>query len=546
MTQMTVAEVLVRYLREQGVSHVFGVSGHSIFDITDAIYQEPGIDFVPSQIEVAAGYTANGYARATGGLSVCLVSSGGGATNAVSGVAQAYKESYPVITISSEVDQELAGKGASSWHEIPQREMFAPLTKMSVSIERAEDTLEVLEDAVRAATSGRPGPVYIGVPRNIQVATIDVPAQPWSQPRPKPAEADARQIAQAAELLAQAQAPTIIAGGGVHFAGCIDELIELAELLGAPIGVSPAYKGLVSEDHPLGLGQLGSASAPFANKVCQESDVILAVGTTFSEPMTLGYGHRVIPEGARIVQIDVDPVEIGKVYPVEVGIAAHAKPAVGQLLAQVKAAQKTKAASSPRLQRLQEEKAAWRAEMAKRSQMADGPINAWQIYDALREATDPDAVIIAEGGTMELMHRFVARSQVYHGGEFRPIGHGIATALGLKCAYPDRQVVCVAGDGSFMMELNELATAKRANLPITIVVVHNGAYGNMKRDQIRSYGGRVIGTELFVPELTTLAQAFGCYGARVERPSELLGAIKAALAASQTAILDVVCPIEGL
>src|SRR3954447_2097538 len=151
MTQMTVAQVLVRYLQEQGVSHVFGVSGHSIFDITDAIYQEAGIDFVPSQIEVAAGYMANGYARATGGLGVCLVSSGGGATNAVSGVAQAYKESYPVITISSEVDQELAGKGASSWHEIPQREMFAPLTKMSVSLDRAEDTLEVLEDAVRAA-----------------------------------------------------------------------------------------------------------------------------------------------------------------------------------------------------------------------------------------------------------------------------------------------------------------------------------------------------------------------------------------------------------
>ena len=283
----------------------------------------------------------------------------------------------------------------------------------------------------------------------------------------------------------------------------------------------------MSEDHPLALGQLGSASTPYANGVCQESDVILAVGTTFSEPMTLGYGHRVIPEGARIVQIDLDPVEIGKVYPVEVGIAAHAKPAVSQLLAQVKAAGTTKPAISPRMQRLQEEQAAWRAEMATRSQVAEGPINAWQIYDALREATGPDAMIVAEGGTMELMHRFAARGQVFHGGEFRPIGHGIATSLGLKCAFPDRQVVCVAGDGSFMMELNELATAKRANLPITIVVVHNGAYGNMKRDQIRSYGGRVIGTELFVPELTTLAQSFGCYGARVERPSELFGAIRA-------------------
>jgi thiamine pyrophosphate-dependent acetolactate synthase large subunit-like protein len=155
-------------------------------------------------------------------------------------------------------------------------------------------------------------------------------------------------------------------------------------------------------------------------------------------------------------------------------------------------------------------------------------------------------MVVAEGGTQELIYRFVATSLIYHGGEFRPIGHGLGTALGLKCAFPNRQVVAVSGDGSFMMELQELATAMRANLPITVVVVHNDAYGNMKRDQIRHYDGRVIGTDLHVPDLPKLAESFGAYGARVEKPAELAGAIRSALASKRPALVDVVCPIEGI
>jgi acetolactate synthase-1/2/3 large subunit len=153
---------------------------------------------------------------------------------------------------------------------------------------------------------------------------------------------------------------------------------------------------------------------------------------------------------------------------------------------------------------------------------------------------------VAEGGTQELIYRFVATAPVFHGGEFRAIGHGMGTALGLKCAFPDRQVISVSGDGSFMMELQELATAARAKLPVTVVIVHNGAYGNMKRDQVRHYDGRVIGTDLYVPDLQKLADAFGVYGVRVEKPGELAGAIRGALASNRPALVDVVCPIEGL
>ncbi|HEY3115817.1 MAG TPA: thiamine pyrophosphate-binding protein [Chloroflexota bacterium] len=541
--KMKVAEVLVRYLRQQGVEHVFGVTGHSVFDITDAIYQEPGIDFLPSQIEVSAGYMANGYARGTRGLSISLVSSGAGATNAISGAAQAFKESYPVLIISSDIDTAFSGKGASSWHEVPQQEMFQPITKLSVTLRKAEDTLEVLQDAVRAASTGRYGPVYLGVPRDVQVEEIEVPDGSWRDDPPAAHAPDRHHIQQAADLLAHAAAPTIIAGGGVHWARCEPEIIELAELLHAPIGVTPSQKGLISEEHPLALGVLGSGSAPFANAYCQDADVILAVGATFSEPLTLGYGHRVIPEGAKVIHIDIDSGEIGKSYPAEVGIAGDAKPALHALINRLKAADHG-APPSDRIARMQKEKAAWRANQAKEGQAADGPINQWQLYGALREAIDEDAIVVAEGGTQELVHRFVATAPVYHGGEFRAIGHGLGTALGAKCAFPDRQVVCMSGDGSFMMELQELSTAVRAQLPIVCVVVHNDAYGNMKRDQVHSYGGRVIGTELHIPDLVKLADAFGVYGARVERSADLAPAIRTALAANRPALIDAVCPIE--
>ncbi len=542
--KMNVAQILIRYLRQQGVQHVFGVSGHSVFDITDAIYQEPGIDFVPSQIEISAGYMANGYARGTRGLSVSLVSSGAGATNAISGAAQAFKESYPVLIVSSEIDTTLSGKGASSWHEVPQEELFEPITKLSVTLRKAEDTLEVLQDVVRAVTTGRYGPVYLGVPRDVQVEEIEVPDGSWSDDPPAPRSFDRPHIQQAADLLAHSTAPTIIAGGGVHWAQCEAEVVELAELLSAPIGVTPSQKGLISEEHPLALGVLGSGSAPFANAFCQDADVIVAMGTTFSEPLTLGYGHRVIPQGAKLIHIDIDPAEIGKSYPAEVGIAANAKLCLHALIAKLRATQR-EVPPSDRIARMQKEKAAWRAIQAQKGQPTDGPINQWQLYGALREAIDDDAIVVAEGGTQELVHRFVATAPVYHGGEFRAIGHGLGTSLGAKCAFPDRQVVCMSGDGSFMMELQELSTAVRAQLPIVCVVVHNDAYGNMKRDQIHEYNGRVIGTELRIPDLPTLAKAFGIHGARVERSADLAPAIRTALAAKRPALLDIICPIEA-
>ena len=243
--------------------------------------------------------------------------------------------------------------------------------------------------------------------------------------------------------------------------------------------------------------------------------------------------------------MDLDPREIGKSYPVHLPIVGDAK---AVLRALISALQRLGAGKKnlARLDRIAREKNLWREELLARGHEAGGPINQWHLYRALGEATGEEAIVVGAGGTAELIRRFIARSYVYHSGEFRVIGHGLSTSIGLALALPARPVVCVTGDGSFMLETQEMATAAALGLPVSIIVIRNSAYGNMKRDQIRHYGGRVIGTDLHLPDLCALAAAYGIAAERVERPADLVPAIKRALALKSPSLLDVVCPIEGI
>lgn len=542
--KITVGSYIAEYLKSVGVGHVFGLSGHSVFDITDAFYGNT-IKFVPTQHELCASYMAGAYAKATRNLGVCLGSSGAGVTNLVTGIAEAFKESTPVLALAADVSRDVAGKGASSWHEIPQEEIFRPLTKWSGTLKRADEIVTLLPQAAKIATSGRRGPVYLGIPRDLQSEQVDVPE---SFPRlgSAPAdEVDEALIKGAAEALNAARSPTIIAGGGVHWSQAEDELRKLAELLSIPFGTTPSQKGLISEDHLLSLGALGFGAFPFANSICLESDLILAAGVTFSEGLTLGYGNRVIPQGVKIVQIDIDRAEIGKHYPVHLPLVGDAGRVLGRIADRLKNMGATKK-DAARVQRLAREKEGWRKKISELGSYDLPVVNQWQIYRALRDAVNEDTVVVGAGGTGELLHRFIAPSYVYHSGEFRAIGSGLSTAIGLRFAFPSRPVVCVTGDGSLMLELQELSTAARGKLPLVVMVVHNDAYGNMKRDQLRHYGGRVIGTELHLPDLCAIARAFGAEAERIDRPQALAAAVKDALAARKPVLLDIICPIEGI
>jgi acetolactate synthase I/II/III large subunit len=541
--QSTVARLIVQFFKEAGVRHIFGVSGHSVFDITDALYGEPEIRFVQAMHEGPAAYMAAAYAKAKRGLAVCLASSGAGATNLLTGTAYAYKESIPLIALSSDVRSREAGKGASSWHEIPQREMFEPVTKMSVTL-TGERILDSLREAVWQATTGRKGPVYIGIPRDIQNLEVTLPEPPWLPTPPPPALPDSAAIEHAAEELKEAAAPVIIAGGGVYWARAEEELKELAALLGAPFATTPSHKGLISEEHSLSLGVLGFGAFPFASAFCLESDLVFAVGATFSEALTLGYGNKVIPEGARIVQVDIDRREIGKIYPVRDAVVGDAKTVLRELINRLKGAERGK--NPERLERLAREKRSWREKLEARGYNTADPIDQWHVYRALKETIGEETIVVGAGGTTELVRRFIAPAYAYHSGDFRAIGSGLATSIGLGLAFPGRPVVCVTGDGSFMLETQEMATAAACNLPISIIVIRNSAYGNMKRDQIRHWGGRVIGTDLHLPDLCALAAAYGIEAQRVERSPDLPTAIMRCLTLRRPCLLDVVCPIEGI
>ena len=543
--KISVARLIVKFLKEAGVPYLFGLSGHSIFPITDALYSEPDLRFIPVMHELSAAYMTAAYAKGTRTLGACTASAGAGVTNLLTGIAYAYKESIPVIVLAADVSRRHAGKGASSWHEIPQREMFEPITKMSFTLENAEQAIDTLRHALNEATTGRRGPVYIGIPRDIQEQEIEAPGSAWLESIGPIVEPDQRTLDQAAEELQTASAPIIIAGGGVYWSRAEEELRELAELLSIPFGTSPSHKGLISEDHPLSLGVLGFGAFPFANPFCLESDLILAVGVTFSEGLTLGYGDKVIPAGAKIIHVDSDPRELGKIYPAYLPILGDAKAALRGLIARLRKARVQKKNPS-RLDKLREEKNSWHGKILAYAHEGQGPINQWHVYRALKEALSEDEIVVGAGGTAELMRRFVAPSYAYHSGEMRAIGFGLSTSIGLSLAFPSRPVVCVSGDGSFMLESQELATTAALKLPISIIVIRNDAYGNMKRDQIKHHGGRVIGTELYLPDLCALAGSYNIEAERVAQPQALLPAMKRALAARKPILLDVICPIEGI
>ena len=543
--KISIARLIVKFLKEAGVPYLFGLSGHSIFPITDALYSEPDLRFIPVMHELSAAYMTAAYAKGTRTLGVCTASAGAGVTNLLTGIAYAYKESIPVIVLAADVSRRHAGKGASSWHEIPQREMFEPITKMSFTLENAEQAIDTLRHALNAATTGRKGPVYIGIPRDIQEQEVEAPGSAWLETIRPIVEPDQDALDQAAEELLKASAPIIIAGGGVYWSRAEEELRELAELLSIPFGTSPSHKGLISEDHPLSLGVLGFGAFPFANPFCLESDLILAVGVTFSEGLTLGYGDKVIPAGAKIIHVDSDLRELGKIYPAYLPILGDAKAALRGLIARLREARVQKKNPS-RLDNLREEKNSWHEKIFAYAHEGQDPISQWHVYRALKEALSEDEVVVGAGGTAELMRRFVAPSYAYHSGEMRAIGFGLSTSIGLSLAFPSRPVVCVSGDGSFMLESQELATAAALKLPISIIVIRNDAYGNMKRDQIKHHGGRVIGTELYLPDLCALAGSYNIEAERVAQPQALLPAMKRALAARKPILLDVMCPIERI
>jgi acetolactate synthase-1/2/3 large subunit len=536
MSETNVADTLVEYLSSRGVRNVFGVLAHTSFAIGDAIARRPHMRFVNAQHEGGAGNMALGYARATKKPAVCLVSAGGGATNIVTAVAQAHKESVPLFVISSDIDTAASAKGPfSSFHGMEHVRLFQPITKQSAKLERVEELGSLLDSLFRQTTRGRQGPVFLIVPEDLQHASLPEPLSfaPTAEPVAPAMDASAAQAA--VDLLLQAKAPVVLAGAGVDWAGARDEVRALAELLSLPVAVSYTAKGVFPENHPLALGCLGFGSRPYARKFFQESDLILALGATFSEGTTMRFGHEIIPEKAKIVQIDTDPEELGSNYPTALSIQADAKIALRAIIDGVKSRQPK--LNGTRAQAIQQAKQTWKAELEQKT--ANGGLTYESVMRALNELLTGNEILTTSGMTGDTLRGIDAVNPIIHAGEFRAIGTALATAMGVKLGRPDARVICVTGDGSFMMEQQELATATYHKIPIFVLILRNNAYGGMKRDQMKTYGGRVIGTELFIPDLPRLAELYGAKGFAVTRKEELKTVFQQALAADDFVVVDV-------
>ena len=538
MAETNLAETVVEYLNSRNVRHIFGVLAHTSFALGDAIAKRPHMRFVNAQHEGGAGNMALGYARATKQPAVCLVSAGGGATNIVTAVAQAYKESVPLFVISSDIDTAASAKGAwSSFHGMEHVRLFQPITKQSVKLERVEELGSLLDSLFRQTTRGRQGPVFFIIPEDLQHSHLPEPLSFAPTAEPVAPAMNPRSAELAVDLLLHAKAPVVLAGTGVDWADAHAELRELAELLSLPVAASYTAKGVFPENHPLALGCLGFGSRPYARKFFQESDLILALGATFSEGTTMRFGHEIIPERAKIIQIDTDPDELGRNYPTELSIQADAKIALRAIIDGIKSRQQKASVKGSRAQEIQQAKQKWKDALTQKT--ATGGLTYESVMKALNDLLTGKEILTTSGMTGDTLRGIDAVTPIIHAGEFRAIGTALATAMGVKLGRPDARVICVTGDGSFMMEQQELATASYHKIPIFVLILRNNAYGGMKRDQMKTYGGRVIGTELFIPDLPRLAELYGARGVRITQSEELKPVFQQALASDDFVVVDV-------
>jgi acetolactate synthase I/II/III large subunit len=543
----TVGDLIVETLRREQVSHVFGLIGTPLLALMDALARAPEVRYVSTANEHGAALMAEGYGRVTRRPGVCIATVGGAATNLTTGLAQGRSESSPMVAIVDEVPTRFWGMGYSNRHNADQTSLFRAIVKRSFRLERGDRAADTLRAAFRIAQTGRPGPVYVGVPKD--VLTQEVEWEPWEvsgyRPLLRPS-ADEGMLRRALEMIMGAERPVILAGGGVRCAQAESQLIAFAERLGVPVVATQENKGVIPEDHPLSACNVGQYGRnPAALQAVRESDVILAIGSTFNEWTTAEYSYRIIPAAARIIQVDIDPEELGKQYPVELALVGDARVVLEQALRQLEGLADEADRSRARLasgwaRELAETRTAWREEVRREAE-ADRPgISRLRLLHELRRALDRDAIVIGDGGGTHswVIYGFEALGPVHTDGDYSTDGSGICIGIAAKLTSPERQVVVVPGDGSFMMTMGELWTAVRHEVPVLVVVPHNNAYGNIRQSQTNRYG-RLLGTDITVPDLGALARALGAHGEQVEDPRELRAALARALGAGRPAVLDV-------
>ena len=529
MPQMTGAQALARQLRSEGVDAVFTLPGVQIMAAFDALHElRNDIRLVHTRHEQATTYMADGYAKVTGKPGVAMVVPGPGALNATAGLGTAYASSSPVLLISGQIASGALGKRQGQLHEVEdQLDVFKPITKWNHRVTQVGEIPEAVHEAFRQMATGRPRPVELEIPPDTLAALGDADI---IEPEEYPAQTGgAADIRRAAEILARARRPAIIAGGGGIISGASDELRHVAEFLQAAIMTTQQGKGIIPPDHELAVG-VNYAMVEPAKYVLPECDALLAVGTR------LLFRQFAMDNPPPLIHIDADASEIGKNLPIEVGIVADAKAGLAQLLDALRAI------AAPKASRAQEI-AAYRS--AADNDLAELAPDQTRIIADIRDALADDDILVGGmtniGYWSHLAYPARAPRSYVTSSYFGTLGYAYPTALGAKVGQPHKGVVALCGDGGFMYNLQELSTAARYGINVVAVVFNNHAYGASMWDQTHQYGERYIGTDLNNPDFLKLADAFGVRGMRAD-PARIGDALRDALASDAPALLEVELP----
>jgi len=528
-TELTGAEIVVRCLQAEGVEHVFGYPGGAVLNIYDEIYKQDKFQHILVRHEQAAVHAADAYSRATGKVGVALVTSGPGATNAVTGIATAYMDSIPLVVITGQVPTPAIGMDA--FQEVDTVGITRPCVKHNFLVKDVRDLACTLKKAFHIAATGRPGPVVVDIPKDVtqHACAFRYPESIQMRSYNPTAKGHAGQIKRAVQLLLEAKRPVIYTGGGVVLGDAAGQLTELARLLGFPVTNTLMGLGGYPSPDPLFLGMLGMHGTYEANMAMQHCDVLLAVGARFDDRV-IGNPRHFAKEARKIIHIDVDPSSISKRVKVDVPIVGEVARVLDEITRQSQAAGTPDAAA---LKAWWAQIELWRAQDCLKYDRQASVIKPQFVVEKLYEVTGGEAYVTSDVGQHQMWaaqyYKFVRPRRWINSGGLGTMGVGMPYAMGVQKAFPDAMVACITGEGSIQMNIQELATCQQEKLPIKVILLNNGYLGMVRQWQEFFYEERY--SESYVaslPDFVKLAEAYGHVGMRIEKPEDVEPALRRA------------------
>lgn len=527
--QLNGSQIVIECLKEQGVDTVFGYPGGAILNIYDELYKHPEIHHILTSHEQGASHAADGYARATGRVGVCMATSGPGATNLVTGIATAYMDSVPIVAITANVGTSYLGK--DSFQEVDITGITTPITKYSSIVKDVTRLADTIRRAFAIAKSGRPGPVLVDIPKDITAAVCDFERKKPENPEPD-RNVNQKDLARAVELINASKRPYLFVGGGAAISGAQKEVIELAHRIQAPVCDTLMGKGTFPGTDDQYMGMLGMHGTKGANLLTSECDLLIVLGARFSD-RDVG-SPKTFAKQAKILQIDVDPAEVNKNVVVDASVSGDMKTVLDELLPEIR--------EKSNLQ--------WTEEMHRKQKLVndyvpEDRLTAQFVIRKIYEITKGQAIICTDVGQHQMWaaqyYKYTEPRTLITSGGLGTMGYGLGAAIGAKCGRPDKTVINIAGDGCFRMNMNEIATAARSGIPVIEVVINNHVLGMVRQWQNLFYGQRYSNTILDDKvDFVKVAEALGAEGVRITKAEEFAPALEKAIADQKPVVLDCV------